>query len=98
MSKKIAKSTLKPGEAEYVACVKLRFNNGHLEVIPGMVIVLGPEDEAKGININNLLRNKSIVPYENDAQVKAIREQWERIDKPRRETLKADNIRRKSYG
>lgn len=81
-----------------MACVSLSFNNGHLKVTPGMVIVLGPDDIASGIHIDSLLENGGIVPYESDQQCDAIRSQWEKVDQLRRETLRASNIRRARYG
>lgn len=80
---------LAPGEAKYVAMVKLMLNYGKLTVLPGTVIILGPDDWAAGINVNKLVENRAVVPYESEEQVKAIKEHWEKEGKPRRDELKS---------
>ena len=80
---------LRNGEAYYIARVKLVLNYGKLKIEPGVVVILGPADEAQGIRIANLVKCGAVVPYESKAQVKAIRKKWNEEGKPRREALKA---------
>ncbi|MAH46919.1 hypothetical protein CMI37_13900 [Candidatus Pacearchaeota archaeon] len=92
---KSKKPELKPGEGKYVATVKLRLNYGRLEVRGGDVIILGDEDRAQGIHIENLLKNKGIVPYESDEQVKEIKRQYQEEVEPRRQELRQGALRKK---
>ena len=84
---------LKKGEAKYVATVRLRLNYGKLEVEPSQVVVMGNDDRAQGINIKTLIMTGAIVPYENEAQVKAIKEHYEAVDRLRRDEIKRMNRR-----
>lgn len=51
----------------YIANVKLILNRGHLKVFPNQgeksIVELGPDDEADGVNIGNLIKNGAITPY-----------------------------------
>jgi len=79
--------TLGPGEVKVVAKVKMLLNYGRLAVKPGTVIVLGPEDRKQGINIDLLLRNRAVVPFESEEQAAKIGREGEEAGKER-ETVK----------
>ena len=88
-----SRKDLKPGEELYVAKVKLLLNFGKMSVEPGKVIILGPDDEAAGINLKNLIKNGGVEVYTTEKRAREIREEWETEGKPRRKSLKARNRR-----
>lgn len=78
---------------KYIAKVCLNFDKGRLRVEPGQVIILDKKDEKAGINIGLLLKHGGIEPFKSRKQVEAIKDKYLKIDKPRRDALRADNMR-----
>tara|TARA_Y100000310_G_scaffold345131_1_gene462055 strand:+ start:1420 stop:1734 length:315 start_codon:yes stop_codon:yes gene_type:complete len=75
--KKVEKAErLARGEIKVVAAVKLLLNYGKLAAKPGDVIILGPQDREQGVNLENLLKNGGVVPYESDEQALGIYQKW----------------------
>ena len=85
---------LKEGEEFYVAKVRLWLNYGKLEVEPGQVIVMGPEDEVQGVNVKLLLEHGGIEVFRSKAQVEGIHKQWVETDEPRRREMRDSRGRR----
>ena len=57
------KSTkLRDGERLFIANHNMILNRGRLMVKPGDEVILGPDDEADGIHIGNLIKNNTISP------------------------------------
>ena len=88
------RSKLGPSEEFYVAKVKLRLNYGKLEVEPGQVVIMGPEDEAQGVNVRLLLEHGGVEVWKSRAQVEAIRKQWVEVDETRRSGMRDSRGRR----
>lgn len=82
-------------DKKYVAKVKLTLNRGKLKVEPGTIIVLGDADRVDGIHIDNLIKNGGIELYTTDERAAEIKEWWLNEGKPRRESIKQENIRDK---
>lgn len=79
---------LREGEIKVIAMVKLTLNCGRLKVVPGKVVILGPDDVAQGVNIGNLLKNGAVVIYKNEKQRKAIEKEWLTKRKAERESIR----------
>lgn len=91
MTKKTANKELDDlslGEVKYVARVKMMLNQGRLHVLPGDVVILGPDDVAQGVHVDLLEKNGSIVRYESEEQAAEIRKWWDEVEKSRRESIR----------
>ena len=91
---------LKDGEVVYIATVKLRLNRGHLVVEGGDKVIMGPADEAAGINLSNLIANGGIVPFVSEEQAQEIRDHYNEVTKPARDGLRQDILmdKRRKHG
>jgi len=86
----ITKERLKKGEIKCIARVKLLLNFGKLHIEPGQVVIFGPADKEAGVNVDNLIKNGSVVVYKSEKQRQAIEKEWLEVRKPGREKGKQE--------